>query len=194
MTVQLTQNDFQRLVGIIAKDDSFAGVTARRRLVADALEGSTRAADILSQIDLDGTPRGVAVEVVRRLSNFGRVVADKEALGIFLNYLLFFKGEEDEDAAFIRGLFEIYSLDKPIISSGKVGKWHGTENYDSVQEKIIGEDTLRHIRVLGMALESAKAVVHIALPLGYGTGFIVGSDLLMTNNHVLAACRRGTFH
>lgn len=185
MTVQLTSNDFQKLVSIAAKDDNFRDVTSRMRLVAGALQGSPRADDILSQLNLDGAPRGVAVEVIRRLSNFGRVTADKEVLGIFLNYLLFFKGAEDEDAAFIRGLFEAYSLDRPILPGQKIDKWLGTESDSSVQEKIIGEDTLRHIRVLELALDAAKAVVHIILPMGYGTGFMVASDLLMTNNHVL---------
>ena len=67
-----------------------------------SLRQAARATDILSQLNLDGTPRGAAVEVISRLSQFGRVTEDKEALGVFLNYVLFFKGEEDEDTAFIR--------------------------------------------------------------------------------------------
>jgi V8-like Glu-specific endopeptidase len=190
MTVQLVQDDFQRLVGIVAKDDSFRSVTGRARLVAGALEGSPRADDVLLSLDLDGAPRGVAVEVIRRLSSFGRITADKESLGIFLNYLLFFKGEEDEEAAFIRGLFETYALDRPIVPGPKIGKWWGSESEGSVQEKIIGEDTLRHVRVLELALEAARAVVHVTLLGGYGTGFVVGDDLLMTNNHVLDSADR----
>lgn len=191
MTVQLSRDDFQKLVRIVARDDNFADVTGRRRLMAGALEGEPRGGDILSQINLDGAPQGVAVEVIRRLSNFGRVSADKEALGIFLNYALFFKGEEDQDATFIRGLFDMYALDKPILPDRRIDEWRGTETERSVQEKIIGEDTLRHIRVLELALEAAKSVVHIDTPGGYGTGFVAGSDLLVTNNHVLDSADEG---
>ena len=54
-----------------------------------------------------------------------------------------------------------------------------------VHEKIIGENTLRHIFLLELALESAKAVVHIDTSKGKGTGFMISPSLLMTNNHVI---------
>jgi V8-like Glu-specific endopeptidase len=185
MAVRLSSTDFQELVAVIEKDDNFRSVTGRIRLVTGALEGSPRAGDILSQLDLDGTPRGVAVEVIRRLSNFGRVTADKEALGIFLNYLLFFKGEEDEDAAFIRGLLETYQLDRPIVASQGMDEWRGGDTHASVHEKVIGEDTLRHVHILELALEAAKAVVHVGIPGGAGSGFMIAPDLLITNHHVI---------
>jgi V8-like Glu-specific endopeptidase len=187
VAVTLSHPDFRELTRIVQNLPEFGTERDRRRLVAGALEGSPRATDILSQLDLGGAPRGVAVEIIRRLSNFGRVTADKEALGIFLNYLLFFKGEEDEDATFIRELFETYQLDRPIISGRVIDEWRGTETSTSVQEKVIGEDTLRHIRILELALEAAKAVVHISVPGGAGTGFMIASDLLMTNNHVISS-------
>jgi V8-like Glu-specific endopeptidase len=196
MSVELTREDFRTLVGIVAQAPGFQSVTGRIRLVSGALAGSPRANDILSLLDLDGSPRGVAVEVIRSLAAFGRVTSDKEALGIFLNELLFLKGDEDEDAAFIRGLFETYSLDKPIIQSSPIDEWHGTEDSAYVQEKIIGEDTLRHIRVLDLALKAAQAVVHVRLPFGVGTGFMVGPSLLMTNNHIIRTAEqaaRGEF-
>lgn len=56
-----------------------------------------------------------------------------------------------------------------------------------VQEKIIGEDTLRHIYILNQALEAAKGVVHLRVSKGAGTGFMISPDLLMTNNHVIAS-------
>ena len=185
MAVQLRSDDFQKLVRILEKDENFRDVSGRVRLITGAIEGSPRADDILAQLNLDGTPRGVAVEVIRRLSNFGRVTTDKEALGIFLNYLLFFKGSEDEGANFIRSLFSTYSLDRPIISDHKLDDWKGDDTYTSVQEKIIGEDTLRHVYMLELALEAAKAVVHIAVPGGVGSGFMIAPDLVMTNHHVI---------
>jgi len=185
MTVQLTQSDFQKLVCIAANTYDFRSVMGRLRLVSGALEGSPRATDILSQLNLDGTPRGAAVEVISRLSQFGRVTEDKEALGVFLNYVLFFKGEEDKDTAFIRSLFEIYHLDRPTVAARSIDSWRGAETAESVQEKIIGENTLRHINMLEMALEASKAIVHISSPSGMGTGFLIASDILMTNNHVI---------
>jgi V8-like Glu-specific endopeptidase len=185
MTAQLTAADFGKLVDLIAKDPNFRSVRDRVRLVAGALEGSPRAHDILSTLDLDGTPRGVAVDVVQRLSQFGRVTADKEALGVFLNYLLFFKGEGDVEAAFIRHLIDAYHLDRPVVPDADMSRWRGDETPAAVQEKIIGEDTLRHVRILELALDAARAVVHVSVPSGRGSGFMAAPDLMMTNHHVI---------
>jgi hypothetical protein len=60
-----------------------------------------------------------------------------------------------------------------------------------VRERIIGENTLRHLYYLQWALRAADAVVHIQVPgVGApgkaGTGFLVAPDLMMTNHHVIA--------
>jgi len=55
-----------------------------------------------------------------------------------------------------------------------------------VKERIIGENTLRHVRLLDLALQAARAVVRIAVDHSSGSGFMVAPDLVMTNNHVLA--------
>lgn len=186
MSVQLSQADFRELVRIVSTLPGFSTATERVRLVAGALEGSSRVSTILAQINFDGNAQGVAVEVIRRLSSFGRVTPEKEALGIFLNELLLYKGDADEDAAFLRSLFanERYALDRPIATKPVVARWHGNENAATMQEKIVGENTLRHIRFLRVALDKADAVVHITAD-GYGTGFLIAPDLLMTNHHVL---------
>ena len=44
MTVQLAQDDFQRLVMLVADLDDFATETGRVRLAADVLEGAPRGA------------------------------------------------------------------------------------------------------------------------------------------------------
>lgn len=54
-----------------------------------------------------------------------------------------------------------------------------------IKEKIIGENTLRDIYILNLALEASSAVVHIRTPNSLGTGFMVAPDLMMTNNHVI---------
>ncbi len=187
MATQLSKTDFDRLVGALARLDAFRTAAGRVRLVTGALEGSPRASDILGQIDFDGPARAVAVEIVRRLAQFGRVTPDQEALGILLNELLLYQGEADPESQFLRSLFETYRLDQPIAPAPNPAPWKGQETDEDLLEKIIGEDTLRPIAMLEQALLTAAAVVHISGPQGLGTGFMAGPNLLMTNNHVLAS-------
>jgi len=189
MTIQLARPDFQQLTRLVQNLPDFANVRDRRRLVAGALEGVERADVILSRLDLDGTPMGVAVEVVRFLAQFGQVAYGKEALGVFLNYIQPFVG--DEDAVFITSLFQTYPLDAPVAPVRSIDRWRGTDSPAAVQEKIIGENTLRPIYMLELALAASKAVVHLQITktsgqAEVGTGFMVARDLLMTNHHVIA--------
>ncbi len=183
MTVQLSTPDFQRLTRIIQNLSDFANVRDRRRLVAGALQGVAQADIILARLDLDGAPMGVSVEVVQFLAQFGRVAYDKEALAVFLNYIQPYTGDEDKD--FIVELFQNYPLDVPVSPSRGIGNWKGMDSTADIKEKIIGENTLRDIYILNLALEASKAVVRIATPKGAGTGFMIAPDLLMTNNHVI---------
>jgi V8-like Glu-specific endopeptidase len=185
LTVQLYKPDFDRLSRIVQNLPDFANVRDRRRLISGALEGVPQIDVILGRIDLDGTPMGVSVEVVRFLSKFGQVAYGKEALSVFLNYIQPFTG--DEDSEFIFELFQTYPLDVPATPSKLIDRWRGSISVADVQEKIIGENTLRHIYILNLAIEAAKAVVHLRLPNGAGTGFMITPDLLMTNHHVIAS-------
>jgi len=159
----------------------------RRRLVAAALEGSPRAQTILGGIDFEGNARGAAVEVVKALGDFGQVVYGKEALGVFLGYVQSLCG--DEQAAFIAELFSAY----PFHAAGArrdrpISRWRGSESPEAIREKIIGENTLKDIRFLELALQAAKAVVRIGLPNDEaGSGFMVPPNLLMTANHVIGS-------
>jgi V8-like Glu-specific endopeptidase len=183
--VQLDPHDFRRLTRIVEKLPGFGNVRDRRRLVAGALEGAPKTDVILALLDLDGAPMVVSVEVVRELSRFGRVAYGKEALGVFLNYIQPSTGDEDSD--FILDLFQKYPLDTPASPSRLIDRWRGLDSLADVQEKIIGEDTLRHIYILNLALEAEKAVVQLRTPNGMGTGFAIAPNLLMTNNHVIAS-------
>jgi V8-like Glu-specific endopeptidase len=189
MAVTLARSDFQYLTRIVQNLPDFANVRDRRRLVAGALEGVERAETILARLDLDGTPMGVAVEVVRFLAQFGQVAYGKEALGVFLNYIQPFVG--DVDAAFLTALFQTYPLDALATPGRPIDRWRGTDSPAAVQEKIIGENTLRPIYMLELALAASKAVVHLQVTktsghAEVGTGFMVACDLLMTNHHVIA--------
>lgn len=186
--IQLSQPDFQHLTYIVQNLPDFANVRDRRRLVAGALEGVPQADVILARLDLDGAPMAVSVEVVRFLARFGQVAYGKEALGVFINYIRPFAGHEDAD--FIAALFETYPLDAPVSLDRIVDRWRGVDSLAEVQEKIIGENTLRHLYILELALEAAQAVVHLRVTHTegnetLGTGFMFASDLLMTNHHVI---------
>ena len=187
MTVKLQQEDFRRIVEILQSHPDFKNPRDRRRLVEGALEGSPRAETILASLDVEsGSPRVAAVEVVKVLADFGQVAYGKEALGVFLNYLQEIVG--DEPAEFIAGLFFSYPLnDVAAIRNRPLGRWRGAESPEDVREKIIGENTLRDISMLELALDAAQAVVRIGLPSGAGSGFMIAADLVMTNNHVIGS-------
>jgi endonuclease G len=53
------------------------------------------------------------------------------------------------------------------------------------QERIIGRSDLVDVNYLELAVAIARGVARIRLRDGYGTGFLVGPRLLMTNHHVL---------
>lgn len=53
------------------------------------------------------------------------------------------------------------------------------------QERIIGTSDLFDINYLELAIAVGRAVARIQIGSDHGTGFLVGPELLMTNNHVL---------
>lgn len=64
-------------------------------------------------------------------------------------------------------------------------EWRGAGDPGNL-EKIIGEkSTLVHVRYLELGVEMAKSVARIELAEGFGTGFLVNDNILVTNNHVL---------
>ncbi|AFZ01309.1 trypsin-like peptidase domain-containing protein [Calothrix sp. PCC 6303] len=185
MTVQLSTPDFQRIIKIVSNLPGFGTtVYERRRFVEGAFGGEAKANTILVQLNLDGLPMNVAVELVNFLCKFGQVAYGKEALGVFLNYIQLYTGEED--TSFIQDVFQRYPLDTPASPNNLIDRWRGTDNLADIKEKIIGEDTLRHINILEMALDAARAVVLIDGN-KKGTGFMISPNLLMTNNHVIAS-------
>lgn len=186
MTVKLQQEDFRRVVEILQSHTEFKNARDRRRLVEGALEGSPRADTILASLDLEGAPKGAAVEVVKVLADFGQVAYGKEALGVLLNYLQDIVG--DEQAEFLAGLYVRYPLnDVAAIRQRPIDQWRGSDTPEELREKVIGENTLRDISMLERALDAARAVVRVGLPSGAGSGFMITSDLVMTNNHVIAS-------
>ena len=185
--LQLSQPDFDQLVGILSQQPDFRAVQGRIDLLTEVLAGSLRKADLLGSLNFDGNARGVAVRVIERLVTFGQDEPGQEALGRLINKLLSYIGGGSE-AEFLRGLFQRYPLNVSVTAArGMADDWRGNETDDKVLEKIIGENTLRDVRMLQVLLNASRAVVRINGPQGLGSGFMIASDLLMTNNHVITS-------
>lgn len=78
-----------------------------------------------------------------------------------------------------------------IIPTPSIAHWRGSAAPARL-EKIIGaESTLVPISFLERGLERARAVARIRVPgprgTGFGTGFLIREDLLLTNNHVVGS-------
>ncbi|MGH2941597.1 MAG: trypsin-like peptidase domain-containing protein [Solirubrobacteraceae bacterium] len=56
-------------------------------------------------------------------------------------------------------------------------------------EKVVGLNNLLRISWLSRALELAAPVARVLTPAGPGSGFLIGTDLLLTNHHVLPDVR-----
>jgi V8-like Glu-specific endopeptidase len=182
--IQLSADDFDQLAVILAAVPEFRTVQGRLDFLDDVFAGSPRRADVLSLLNLDGAPRGVAVRVIARLTQFGQDEPGRETLGVLINKLLTYIGGGAE-ADFLRDLFARYPLHAEPAAAREIDDWRGRESPEDVQEKIIGENTLRDVCLLELALEASPAVVHIATATQLGSGFLAGAGLVMTNHHVI---------
>ncbi|NER21031.1 MAG: trypsin-like peptidase domain-containing protein [Symploca sp. SIO1C2] len=180
--INLDNEDRKQLITLLRNLPELA--TERSRLEMLELAGLQQLAPM---IDLSGT-RFVAVsEIIRYLSNYGRLTYDNEALGLFLNTLKGFVAFQEQQ--FLDELLTKYDMMTPIAALPDIGQWQIEEKTEAVLEKIIGENTLRPIAFLQRGLEVARSVAYVRVQLGFkrqsGTGFLVAEDLLLTNNHVL---------
>jgi V8-like Glu-specific endopeptidase len=66
--------------------------------------------------------------------------------------------------------------------------WRGSTVEGETLEKIMGsQPTFLPIRFLEIGLERARAVVRVVCPAGFGSGFLIRDNLLITNNHVISS-------
>ena len=158
--------------------------TERSRLEILTLAGLKQ---LVSMIDVSGSPFVAVSEIVRYLSNYGRLTYDHEALGLFLNTIKGFVGVQQQK--FLDGVLTQYDMMTPIAALPDIGLWKGAETTADILEKIIGENTLRPIAFLERGLEVARSVAYIGVQSSNerwsGTGFLVAENLLLTNNHIL---------
>jgi len=181
---QLDAADRARLIDLLVARPEFRTDDRRDAFIEEMLAGSPRKGHIQGQIILSGPPRQFAGHLLTVLTQFGQDEPGQEVLGLLLNHLLPYLGGSP-DADFLRGLFARYPLKTNPVATHDLPPWRGQENPTAVQEKIIGENTLRDVRLLELALEASRAVVRIVTADSLGSGFLVGEGLIMTNHHVI---------
>ena len=142
---------------------------------------------LIPQIDLDGSTIIVVSEIIQILENYGSVTFGNDALGIFLSALKGFVGAEIQE--FIDRLLVKYNLMTPGIKPLKIHEWKSHETGEDIQEAIVGENTLIPIGFFQQGLEVSRSVALILVndqeSNWAGTGFLIGTNILITNNHVL---------
>jgi V8-like Glu-specific endopeptidase len=183
---QLRPEDRSHLIDLLIARPEFRLAERRDAFIEEMLAGSPRKGHIQGQINLDGPPRQFAGHLLNVLTQFGQDEPGQEVLGLLLNQLLPYLGG-GPDADFVHDLFSRYPLKTNPVATRPMPAWRGHESPAAVQEKIIGENTLRDVRLLELALEASRAVVRIVTAGGLGSGFLVGSGLIMTNHHVIGS-------
>lgn len=199
MSIDLSKADYDRLVNILSRYPDFSNPFTRYTFVSNIFTSVPRGQDIVANLTISGNARIAAQSVVQRLTHFGQNEPGQEALSLLINSLIDYVGDS-EDTTFLRGLFHTYPLQGQPIATRPLpaSEWRGERNARKIKEKMLGENTLRDIFELELALEASQAVVRITNT-DYGTGFLAGTGLIMTNNHVIpdratAAVSRFTFH
>jgi hypothetical protein len=184
--MKLEADDFRTLIDILKKHPDFNSPQERVLLLKRAFKGSDRGNALLSIINSEGNPRAAATEVLAKVAEFGQLDYARPALGVFLASIQDDVG--DDEAGFIKGLFEKYPLDAQPLRARPVASWR--DPGEDPTEKIIGENTLLPIAVFEAAVAAARAVVRVRVkPAGepgwVGTGFLVSGNRIMTCNHVI---------
>jgi V8-like Glu-specific endopeptidase len=68
-----------------------------------------------------------------------------------------------------------------------VDKWEPADEFDPIPyEKVVGLNNLLSISWLDRGIELARPVARLVMPGAVGTGFLLATDLLITNNHVIS--------
>ena len=177
---KLTLQDRNKLVKILESFPLLQTYRGRRQMLESAgLE------KLAPQIDLEGSPLLVVSEITYVLESYGRVNYNQEALGVFLNTLKEYLSAGEENRDFIERILTDYNLMTPVKAQKVLYDWKVKSQPQEFLEKIIGENTLRHISFLHHGIKVSGAVAFIDVGKWTGTGFLISPNLLITNNHVL---------
>lgn len=192
MGIELSTSDHEKVISILSTMPDFRTEQNRWDFILDVFAGSSRRDDILTRLNLSASPRTAAVHTLDYLARFGQDDPGRETLGVLINKILAYIGGGD-NAEFLKTLMRNYPfINPPTAVRGITDSWQGSNSSDFIKEKIIGENTLRDISMLEMALDASKAVARIVTPDSLGTGFLVAPNLLMTNNHVISSEKKST--
>ncbi len=183
--VRLAVDDRQNVVKLLSVMPIFNTHRGRYQIFEFAGLGA-----LAPLVNLEGEPFVVASQVIQTLESYGRVSYEHEALGVFLSAVKEFIGAASDHRAFLEHLLRQYGLMTPLKAPGEITDWKGYSQPQDVLEKIVGENTLRNISFLKRALEVSRAVALVDVGEWVGTGFMINSTLLMTNNHVLPSQER----
>ena len=181
MTITLDPTDRQQLIDLLIDTDALTPQTRALDFVNKMLQYSPRQRDLKRQIDVSKTPGQLAEALVHRLADaFGQDMPGRESLVLLIDALKPEVGSEQKD--FLDGLVRKYRLLQPIATSD-------IEDLRIVGglEKIIRQNNsfLDVVVWLDRLNAIVKQVCRVETPEGYGTGFLVGPDVLLTNYHVV---------
>lgn len=169
------EQDYQRLIRLLmeAVGDSFTA----SGLVNGMLQRSPRASDIRGRIVISGQPRAVAVNMVQALITFGSDIPGRQALTLLIDELKRYVGVDD--TVFLNLLIAKYGI---VSSFPAADVKDGTAFEKLVKQSNSFLDIARWRDKLA-AIELQVCCVETTT--SYGTGFLVGPDVVMTNYHVV---------
>jgi V8-like Glu-specific endopeptidase len=166
MSITLSAEQLRAITRILAALPEFGNSRERRRLVGAALAGTERGAALLSRLDLEGSPRATANDVVMSLASFGQVAYGQEALVVLLDHVGELVGEEDatrlaEVLAELEGGASATTVRPRPLDPRDATEWRGGAELSGHLERILGENTLRDVRYLRQVARAAEAVVRL---------------------------------
>jgi V8-like Glu-specific endopeptidase len=93
---------------------------------------------------------------------------------------------QNDLAELIDILLVAYKLTEPVaVTLTELVTGDTADDASSLTEKIIGENTLRHVNFLAQGIDAARSVALVRTDKWVGTGFLVADHLLMSNHHVI---------
>jgi V8-like Glu-specific endopeptidase len=138
------------------------------------------------QVDLEGAPLIVASDILHALDVYGFDDTGVPAIDRFLNTILPLLGDNSPSVSAITTFLNNSGRVRPaLVTHLDPSDDPTTKDISFVEERIIGENTLRDISFFEAALNCARSVAYIETPKWTGTGFLVCDDILVTNWHVL---------
>ena len=180
--LHLSNEDKKKIVRVLSGHPLMQSARSRRQLVN--LAGLN---DIEPLIDFEGAPLVVSSDLVSHLESYGRVSFEQHSLGALLNTAKELFPGSSEETATLDKIVDEYALSKPVASDQPIVRWRGNDDPQATKEKIIGENTLRHVSFLHQALIASKSVALIDVGSWTGSGFLICDDILMTNHHVVGS-------